>query len=71
MFVVILLLLGFCFGFAARLPWGLLAFLVPLALTLAATDRSATAVVVGFVATAIGVLVGVVVATRADEERTA
>lgn len=68
MFVVILFLLGLCFGFAARLPWALLAFVVPLGLALAATDRSGAAVVIGFVVTAIGIMVGLVIATRTDEQ---
>jgi hypothetical protein len=67
MFVVILFLLGLCFGFALRLPWALLAFLIPLALTVAATDRSVPAIAVGFVVTAIGILVGIAIATRVDE----
>jgi hypothetical protein len=66
MFVVFLFLLGFCFGFAVRLPWALLAFVVPVALVLAATDRSIPAIVVGFAVTAIGLLVGTVVASRVD-----
>ena len=68
MFIVIFFLLGLCFGFAARMPWALLAFLVPLALALAATDRSGSAVVVGFAVTGIGILVGVVLSTRADKQ---
>jgi hypothetical protein len=67
MFAVIFFLLGLCFGFAIRMPWALLAFLIPLALALAAADRSAGAIVVGFVATAIGILAGIVVASRVDE----
>jgi hypothetical protein len=70
MFVVILFLLGLSFGYAARLPWALLAFLVPVALTFAASDRSAAAVTVGFVVTAAGILLGLVLATR-SRERTA
>ena len=70
MFVVILFLLGLCFGYAARLPWALLAFLVPVGLTLAASDRSAAAVTVGFVVTGAGILLGLVLATR-SRERTA
>jgi hypothetical protein len=62
-----LFLLGLCCGFALRLPWALLAFLVPLGLTVAATDRSPTAIAVGFIVTAIGILVGIVVSTRVDE----
>ena len=67
MFVVILFLLGLSFGFAARLPWALLAFIVPALLALAASDRSASATVIGFVVTAVGILVGLVLSTRADE----
>jgi hypothetical protein len=67
MFVVIFFLLGLCFGFAVRMPWALLAFLIPLALTLAASDRSGVAIVVGFGATAIGILAGLVLASRTDE----
>jgi hypothetical protein len=59
--------LGLCFGFAARLPWALLAFLIPLGLALAASDRSGAAIVIGFVTTAIGILAGLALATRADE----
>jgi hypothetical protein len=64
MFVVILFLLGLAFGYAARWPWGLLAFVVPLLLTLAASNRNGGAVVVGFVVTGIGVLAGVALAAR-------
>ena len=74
MFVVIFFLLGLCFGFAARMPWALVVFLIPLALMLAASDRSGVAIVVGFVATAIGILAGLVLASRSEErgnERTA
>jgi hypothetical protein len=66
MFVVIFFLLGLVFAFSLRMPWALLAFLIPAALTLAATDRSGVAIVVGFVATAIGILVGLVLASRYD-----
>lgn len=68
MFVVILFLLGLCFGYAARLPWGLLAFLIPIALTLTASNRSGAAVVLGFVVTGIGILLGLVLAQRSDEQ---
>ena len=72
MFVVIFFLLGLCFGFAARLPWGLLASLFPLALVLAASNRSAGAIVVGFSVTAIGLVAGLALAARAEAgERTA
>ena len=68
MFVVIFFLLGLCFGYAARLPWALLAFLVPIGLFLTASDRSAGAVVVGFAVTAIGIMAGLVIASRTDEQ---
>jgi len=67
MFIVMLFLLGLCFGFALRLPWALLAFLIPIGLVIAATDRSASAIVIGFVVTAIGLLAGTVLSARADE----
>ncbi|HEX6712626.1 MAG TPA: hypothetical protein VF066_04545 [Thermoleophilaceae bacterium] len=71
---MIFFLLGLCFGFAARMPWALTAFLIPLGLVLVAADRSASAVVIGFVMTALGILAGLVLASRAEErgsERTA
>lgn len=71
MFVLILFLLGLAFGYAARWPWGLLAFVVPIALLLTATDRSASAVTVGLIVTAIGLLVGFALAVRSDEPRAA
>ena len=67
MFVVIFFLLGLCFGFAARMPWALLASLVPLALALVASDRSGVAIVIGFVVTALGIMAGLVLAARSDE----
>jgi hypothetical protein len=67
MFIVIFFLLGLCFGFAARMPWGLVAFVIPLGLALVASDRSAAAIVVGFAVTGIGILAGLVLATRADQ----
>ena len=67
MFVVIFFLLGLCFGFALRLPWALLAFLIPLALAVAATDRSPVAIVVGFVVTAIGIFAGLVLSAHAEQ----
>jgi hypothetical protein len=69
MFVVIFFLLGLGFGYAARWPWGLLAFVVPILLTLAAGDRNGAAVVIGFVATGVGVLAGVSFAARSDAQR--
>ena len=66
-FVLIFFLLGLCFGFAVRLPWALLAFVIPLALAVAATDRSIPMIIIGFVVTGIGVLAGLVLATRVDE----
>ena len=76
MFVVIFFLLGLCFGFALRMPWALIAFLIPLALILAASDRSFGAIVVGLVTTAIGIMAGLMLDARAGErarrgERTA
>lgn len=70
MFVVILFLLGLCFGYAARLPWGLLALLVPIALTVTASDRSPGATIAGFAVTAVGIVLGLIIAVSA-EERTA
>jgi hypothetical protein len=67
MFIVIFFLLGLCFGFAARMPWALLAFLIPLGLILAASDRSGVAIVIGFVMTALGIMAGLVLAARVDE----
>jgi hypothetical protein len=67
MFIVIFFLLGLCFGFALKLPWALLAFLIPLGLVIAATDRSASAIVIGFVVTAIGIVAGTVLSMRTDE----
>jgi hypothetical protein len=67
MFIVIFFLLGLCFGFALKMPWALLAFLIPLGLALVASDRSGGAMVVGFVTTAIGILGGLVLSTRVDE----
>jgi hypothetical protein len=67
MFVVIFFLLGLCFGFALRMPWALIAFLIPLALALVATDRSGVAIVIGFVVTALGIMAGLVLSARSDE----
>jgi hypothetical protein len=67
MFVGIFFLLGLCFGFAARLPWALLAFVFPLALIVVASDRSGGAIVVGLLATAIGIMAGLALAARSDE----
>jgi hypothetical protein len=67
MFVIIFLLLGLAFGYAAGWPWGLLAFVVPLLLVLAASDRSAGMIVIGFAVTAIGVVAGVMLAARGRE----
>ncbi|MFL5893910.1 MAG: hypothetical protein ACJ76Z_02205 [Thermoleophilaceae bacterium] len=64
MFVVILFLLGLSFGYAAGFPWGLLAFVVPLLLVLAASNKSAGAIVVGFVVTALGLLAGLALTAR-------
>ena len=67
MFFVIFFVLGLCFGFAVRLPWALLAFIVPVGLVLTAADRSIPAIVIGFAVTGIGLLAGLVLATRVDE----
>jgi ABC-type transport system involved in cytochrome c biogenesis permease subunit len=69
MFVVIFFLLGLCFGFALRMPGALFAFLIPLGLVLAAADRSAAAIVIGFAVTAIGIMAGILMANRADTPR--
>ena len=69
MFVVIFFLLGLCFGFALRMPGALFAFLIPLGLVLAASDRSATAIVIGFAVTAIGIMAGILLANRGDAQR--
>ena len=67
MFVVILFLLGLSFGYATRLPWALLGFIVPILLALGAANRDGAAIVVGFVVTGVGILVGLALATRTDE----
>ena len=69
MFVVIFFLLGLCFGYALRMPGALFAFLIPLGLVIAASDRSAISIVIGFAVTAIGIMVGLVLAQRADAPR--
>jgi hypothetical protein len=71
MFVVILFLLGLAFGFAMRLPWALLAFIVPLALAFTASNRNAGAILLGFVVTAIGVIVGLALSERAAQRERA
>ena len=72
MFVVMLFLLGLSFGYAMRMPLSLLAFAVPVLLTVTAGDRSEGAVVVGFVVTAIGLLLGTMLSARDERaERTA
>jgi hypothetical protein len=69
LFVVIFLVLGLAFGFAAGWPWGLLAFLIPIGLALAASDRSVGAIVLYFAVTAIGVVGGLALAARTDREQ--
>jgi hypothetical protein len=71
MFVVILFLLGLATAYAAGWPWGLLAFVVPVLLVLSAGDKSAGAILVGFIVTAAGVLIGFTLAARDDQEATA
>lgn len=68
MFIVILFLLGLSFGYAAGFPWGLLAFIVPLALLWAAADKSGGAIVVGFVVTAVGLLAGLALSARGERQ---
>ena len=68
MFWVMFFLLGLCFGYAARMPWALLAFLVPLGLAVAATDRDIAAVIAGFVVTAIGIVAGLALAVRGERQ---
>jgi len=67
MFVVILFLLGLSFGYAAGWPWALLAFVVPVLLVLGAADKNSSAIVVGFIVTAAGLLVGLSLAARSGE----
>jgi hypothetical protein len=69
MFIVIFLLLGLSFGYAAKFPWSLLAFLIPLLLALAATNRSIGAVVLGLAVTAVGLVLGTALAARTGNEQ--
>ena len=69
MSIAIFFLLGLAFGFAAGWPWGLLAFVVPLALILVAADRSGGEIVLGLIVTTIGLLAGFMLAARAGEQR--
>lgn len=66
MFIAILFFLGLAFGYAAGWPWGLLAFVVPILLTLGASDRSPGLVLTGFVLTALGIFGGVLLARRSE-----
>jgi len=68
MYIVIFLLLGLSFGYAAGWPRGLLAFVIPGLLALAASDRSGSALVIGFAVTAIGLLAGLALAARQNEQ---
>jgi len=68
MFIVIFFLLGLSFGYAAGFPWALLAFVVPIALLVAAADKSAGAIIVGFAVTLIGLLAGFVLAARSEQQ---
>jgi hypothetical protein len=68
MFIVIFLLLGLSFGYAVRMPYALLGFVVPILLALAATNRSAGAMVIGFVVTAIGLVAGLALAARSEQQ---
>jgi ABC-type transport system involved in cytochrome c biogenesis permease subunit len=69
MFVVIFFLLGLCFGFALRMPGALFAFLIPLALAIAASNRSASAILIGFAVTGIGIIAGLMLAARAEQRQ--
>ena len=66
MFIVILFFLGLAFGYAAGWPWALVAFVVPILFVLGAAERSAPLIVVGFLLTAAGVLLGIVLARRSE-----
>lgn len=68
MFIVILFLLGLCFGYAARLPWALLAFLVPIALTFTASDLSGPKTAAGFIVTGVGILAGLILAAGTERQ---
>jgi hypothetical protein len=65
LFIIIFLVLGLSFGYALGFPWGLLAFLIPVALTLAASNRDGAAVVLYFVVTAVGLVGGMALEARA------
>ena len=62
--IVLFFVLGVAFGYAAGWPWGLVAFIVPLLLFFGAKDKDTATVVVGFIVTAIGVMVGFMLAAR-------
>ena len=55
------------FGYAAGWPWELLSFIVPGLLVLGAADKNGTAIVVGFIVTAGGLLVGLTLGARSGE----
>jgi hypothetical protein len=63
-YFVIFFVLGVTFGYAVGWPWALVAFLVPLGLLLTASDKNGGAIVIGFVVTAIGLLVGFMLGAR-------
>lgn len=67
MFIVIFLLLGLSFGYAARPPWSLSAFVVPLLLAVAASNRSIGALALGFAVTAVGLVLGTALAARSGD----
>lgn len=67
MFIVLLFFLGLAFGYAAGWPWALVAFVVPILFVLGASDRSIPLTVTGFVLTAIGIMLGIVLARRGAE----
>jgi len=66
MFILILFFLGLAFGYAAGWPWSLIAFVVPVLLAIGASNRSAALIVTGFLLTAAGIFVGMLLARRAD-----
>jgi hypothetical protein len=67
MFIVVFLLLGLAFGYAAGWPWGLLAFIVPLGLLAVASDRTAGSIILVFAITAIGLFAGFLLAARESQ----
>jgi hypothetical protein len=67
-FFIIFLVLGLSFGYAAGWPWALMAFVIPGALALVATDRDGSAIVLYFVVTAVGIVAGIALAARQQQQ---